>query len=267
MQSGYIPINNWQIALSAALILINLGLSIALKLDLEKRLWIAAVRMIVQLLLVGYVLNWIFTLDNPLWVLMVAFGMVLIAGRAAVGRTRRRFNQIYWTSFLSILASSALITGLTVAGIIQVDPWYDPQYLIPLLGMILGNGLTATSLTLDRFMEDLVLRRDQIELLLSLGATRWEAARQSLREAVRTGTIPIINSMMVMGLVSLPGMMTGQILAGASPADAVRYQIVIIFAIAAGAALTAMGIALLAFFALFSSKHQLHLERLRQVAM
>ncbi len=265
-ESGYIPIGYGQLALAAALILINIGLSLTLKLGLEQRLGIASMRTVVQLLLVGYVLEWVFTLQQPIWVLLVALAMTGMAGRAAVTRTRRRFRQIYWNSFLSILASAALVTGLTVSGIIQVDPWFDPQYLIPLLGMILGNSLTGTSLALDRFMEDLSSRRDQVEALLALGATHWEAAHGMVTEALRTGMIPTINSMMVMGLVSLPGMMTGQILAGASPTDAVRYQIVIIFAIASATALSTMGIILLAFRALFSSNHQLHLDRLSKVS-
>jgi len=166
-------------------------------------------------------------------------------------------------SLLSVLVASSLVTGLSVRGIIQVQPWFDPQYLIPLLGMVLGNTLTGISLGLDRFMEGVTTQRDQIETLLTLGATRWEAAHKQVQEAIRTGMIPTINSMMVMGLVSLPGMMTGQILAGANPIDAVRYQIVIIFMIASGAALGTFGVVLLAFRRLLSPDHQLRLDLLR----
>lgn len=265
MQQNYIEIDNWQLAIAASLILINLVISYTLRLGLEQRLWIASVRMVVQLLLVGYILEWVFTLRDPLWILLVAFTMTAMAGRASVSRTRRRYDNIYWNSLLSILGAATIVTGLTVRGVIRVDPWYDPQYLIPLLGMILGNALTGTSLALDRFMEDLVSRREQVESLLALGATKWEAAHGTITEALRTGMIPTINSMMVMGIVSLPGMMTGQILAGASPTDAVRYQIVILFAIASGTALTTISIITLAFFALFSQDHQLRLDRLRPV--
>lgn len=264
MTQTYIPISSGQLALSASLILINIGLSVTLQLGLAKSLGIATVRMVVQLLLVGYVLGWVFALDNPWIVLGVALLMSAIAGNASVNRTRRRFPHIYWHSLLSILASSALVTGLLVEGIIRIDPWYNPQYVIPLLGMVLGNTLTGTSLALDRFMEDLVGRRAQIEALLALGATRWEAASDTVKEAIRTGMIPTINSMMVVGLVSLPGMMTGQILGGVAPTDAVRYQIVIFFTIAAGTALACMGIVLLGFHVLFSPNHQLRLERLQK---
>lgn len=265
MDNQYILISNTQLALSAVLIVINLGLSWSLRLQLERQLWIAAVRMVVQLLLVGSLLQWVFTLRDPLWVLIVMLIMTSVAGISAVNRTRRRYRSIYWNSFLSILIASFSVTSLTVNGIIQVPLWYDPQYFIPLLGMVLGNALTGTSLALDRFMEDLASRRDQIEALLTLGATRWEAAHSTIQDALRTGMVPTINSMMVMGIVSLPGMMTGQILAGASPTEAVRYQIVIIFAIAAGTALTTIAIILLSFRALFNANHQLCLDRLHSV--
>ena len=265
MNSNYLPIDNGQLALAAALIVINILLSLGLRLGLARKLGIAALRMVVQLLLVGSVLGWIFALDNPLWVLLLVFMMSAIAGNASVNRTRRRFPSIYWNSLISILAACGFVTGLLVEGIIHIHPWYDPQYVIPLLGMVLGNALTGTSLALDRFMEDLVSRRSQIESLLALGATRWEAANETLKEALRTGMIPTINSMMVLGLVSLPGMMTGQMLAGVNPTNAVRYQIVIYFTLAAGTALACMSVILLAFQVLFSPAHQLRLERLRKI--
>lgn len=263
MESPYIPIGYGQLALSALLILVNIALSQGLRLGLQQSLAVASLRMVVQLLLIGFVLEWLFTQENPLIILTISLVMASIAGVAAVNRTRRRFPGIYWNSLLSVLASSSLVTGLSVGGIIQVQPWYDPQYLIPLLGMVLGNTLTGISLGLDRFMEGLTTQRDQIETLLTLGATRWEAAHPQVQDAIRTGMIPTINSMMVMGLVSLPGMMTGQILAGANPIDAVRYQIVIVFMIACGAALGTFGVVLLAFRHLLSPDHQLRLDRLR----
>jgi putative ABC transport system permease protein len=257
MTTNYIAISYGQLAFAALFILTNISLSVALNLGLGQSLLIASLRMVVQLLLVGYILQWVFTLRNPLLIILLALAMTAMAGISSVNRTRRRFPSIYWNNFVSLLCGSFLVTGFTVSGIIQVQPWYDPQYLIPLLGMILGNALTGTSLSLERFMEDLTIRREQIEALLTVGATRWEAAHQTIREALRMGMIPTINSMMVMGLVSLPGMMTGQILAGASPVDAIRYQIVIIFAQASGTAIATMGVVMLAFLALFNQKHQM----------
>ncbi|NEO98557.1 MAG: iron export ABC transporter permease subunit FetB [Symploca sp. SIO2E9] len=264
MNNSYISINYWQLSAATGFILVNMALSVALKLGLGQSLGIAAVRMVLQLLLVGLVLEWVFTLQSPALVLSLTLLMTVIAGNAAVNRTKRRFRGIYLNSFISILVSATLMIGLTVESIIQVEPWYSPQYIIPMMGMVLGNAVTGTSLALDRFMEDLTSHREQVEALLALGATRWEAAHSTVIEALRTGMIPSINSMMVMGLVSLPGMMTGQILAGALPTDAVRYQIVIIFAITAGTALAILGAILLSFRALFSPQHQLRLERLHK---
>ncbi len=261
-EAAYLSISSGQLALSALLILINVGLSWRLRLGLASSLGTATVRTILQLLLIGYILEWLFQQENPFLILLIAIVMTSVAGISGVNRTSRRFAGIYWNSLLSILASSALITGISMVGILRVDPWFDPQYLIPLLGMILGNTLNGISLGLERFMESLVTQKDQIEALLALGATRWEAAHGQLKQAIRVGMIPIINSMTVVGLVSLPGMMTGQILAGASPVDAVRYQIVIMFMIASGTALGTLGVVLLAFLRVFSAQHQLRLDRL-----
>ncbi|CDM97829.1 MULTISPECIES: ABC transporter permease [Limnospira] len=265
MSDDYLSLSYGQLGASVLLIIINVALSLQLRLGLERSLAIASLRCVVQLLLVGYILEWLFALDNPWVVLAIALLMAAIAGISAVNRTSRRFAGIYWRSLLSVLVSALLITNLSVIGIIQVQPWYNPQYLIPLLGMILGNTLNGISLGLDRFMEGVVSNRNGIETLLALGATRWEASHKQIQTAVRTGMIPMINSMMVMGVVSLPGMMTGQILAGASPLDAVRYQIVIIFAIASASALGTLGVVILAWLALFSPSHQLLSDRLYQI--
>ncbi|MFO7029313.1 iron export ABC transporter permease subunit FetB [Limnospira fusiformis CCALA 023] len=265
MSDNYLSLSYGQLGASVLLIIINVALSLQLRLGLERSLAIASLRCVVQLLLVGYILEWLFALDNPWVVLAIALLMAAIAGISAVNRTSRRFAGIYWRSLLSVLVSAFLITNLSVIGIIQVQPWYNPQYLIPLLGMILGNTLNGISLGLDRFMEGVVSNRNGIETLLALGATRWEASHKQIQTAVRTGMIPIINSMMVMGVVSLPGMMTGQILAGASPLDAVRYQIIIVFAIASASALGTLGVVILAWGALFSPSHQLLSDRLHHI--
>jgi putative ABC transport system permease protein len=261
---GAVAISDAHLALSALLILVNVGLSAWLRLGLGRSLLIGSARMVVQLLLVGSVLQWLFRQEQPGLIALLGLVMAAIAGVSAVQRTRRRFAGIYLNSLLSVMASSALVTGLALAGIIRPQPWYIPQYLIPLLGMVLGNALNGISLGLDRLMEGLIGRREQVEGRLALGATRWEACEELVREAIRVAMIPTINSMMVMGLVSLPGMMTGQILQGAAPAAAVRYQIVILFMIAAGTALGVSGVVLLAYRSLTSREHQLRLDRLRE---
>ncbi|MDG5766684.1 iron export ABC transporter permease subunit FetB [Balneolales bacterium ANBcel1] len=253
----YLVITNFQLALAALLLLVNIGLSVALRLGLARDLLIGAARMTVQLILIGLILEWVFQTRQPLVILLMAVIMATLAGIAAVNRTSRRFPGIFWNSLVTIGTSAFLVTGAAITGILNVTPWYDPQYLIPLLGMVLGNALTGISLGLDRMMEGCVNNRNWIETMLSHGASRWEAAHEQIREALRTGMIPTVNAMMIMGIVSLPGMMTGQILAGAAPMDAVRYQMVIMFMIAACTALATLGVVLLAFRVLFSEDHRL----------
>jgi putative ABC transport system permease protein len=146
--------------------------------------------------------------------------------------------------------------------VIRIHPWYEPQYAIPILGMILGNTLTGVSLGIERMTQELTSGRNTIEMILALGGSRWEAAQEAIRQAVRAGMIPTLNQMTVVGIVSLPGMMTGQVLAGESPEDAVRYQIVIMFLIAASSALGTVGAVLLTYRRLFSSSHRFLRDRL-----
>lgn len=246
-----VPISAGQLALAAALLLINVVLSARLRLGLERDVLVAGARMVAQLLAVGLILGWVFALRSPLPVLGIGLVMTVLAGQAAVGRSRERYARVYLDAFLAVFGSSFLLTGLALSGLLRVHPWFEPQYAVPILGMVLGNTLTGVSLSLDRFTSDVVGRRAQIEGLLALGATRWEAAHAEVAAAVRTGMIPTLNSMAVLGIVSLPGMMTGQILAGASPNTAVRYQIVIMFVLAASSALGSLTVTLLAFRALF----------------
>lgn len=256
MPTHYLELSYVQLAIGSSLILVCAAISLALELGLQNRLLVAAARTIVQLLLIGLVLKWIFTVGHWYVVLAMMTAMTLIAGGAAVQRTGRRYRGIWLDAVVSMWASSWLVTAVALLAVVQVRPWYHAQYAIPLLGMILGNTLNGISLGLDRLGGELASRRDQIDTLLALGATRWEAAREPVQQAVRTGMIPIINSMMVVGLVSLPGMMTGQLLAGVEPVQAVMYQIVIMFLIAAGTSLGTFSVVLLGYRRLFTADHQ-----------
>lgn len=260
----YHALSFFDVALASLLMGVNLGLSFAFRLGLARSLLIASVRMASQLLLVGYALEWIFSLAHPLPVILMALMMAGVAGVTAVNQTSHRFPGIYWDSLVAVLGASFLITALAVLGILRLQPWFEAQYVIPLLGMVLGNAMNGVSLALDRYVQGLKQRRILIETHLALGATRWEAAHAEIREAVRIGMVPTINSMLVTGIVSLPGMMTGQILAGASPIDAVRYQILIVFMLAAATALAALSILLLAFYRLFDPRHRLRLDLLQR---
>jgi putative ABC transport system permease protein len=256
MENPYHELSYFQVGFSAMLILVNGATSVLFKLGLERRLLLAALATVAQLLLIGFLLDWVFRLNRWYVVLGLMVAMILIAGTAAIRRTHMRFRGIWLSSVISVWASSWAMGALALFVLVGVRPWYSPHYAIPLLGMILGNTLTGISLGLDRLGGELAARRAQVEALLALGATRWEAARRPIQEAVRTGMIPIMNSMMVAGVVSLPGMMTGQILAGASPLEAVKYQTMIMFLIASGTALGTVSVVLLSYRRLFNSSHQ-----------
>ena len=256
MHKPYLELSYFQVGVAALLILVNGAVSVLLKLGLGRRLLVAAVCTVVQLLLVGLVLEWVFRMERWYLVLAMMLVMTLVAGIAATQRTHVRYPGIWVRSFASVWAGSWLIAAVALTVILRVRPWYAPQYAIPLLGMILGNTLNGVSLGLDRLGSELGGRRHQVEAILALGATRWEAARPMVRNAVQTGLIPTINSMMVVGIVSLPGMMTGQILAGASPVEAVKYQIVIMFLIASATAVGTVAVVLLSYRRLFNERHQ-----------
>jgi putative ABC transport system permease protein len=264
MPASYQALNQTQVAFASLLILLNGSISLALRLGLEKSLIWASIRTVVQLLLIGFVLEWVFQADRWFVVLGMLAVMTLIAGYTAAQRSKRKFTGIWLSSIISMWASSWLVLVYALFLVFQGgDEWYRPQYAIPVAGMILGNTLNGISIGMNSFLESLVKDRHHIETKLALGATRWEAARESVQNAVRTGMIPIINAMTIVGIVSLPGMMTGQLLSGTNPMEAVKYQIVIMFLIASATALGTVLIVMLSYWRLFSKEHQLLSHRIR----
>jgi putative ABC transport system permease protein len=152
------------------------------------------------------------------------------------------------------MALTGFIVTFSVTGVIvQVEPWYLPQYVIPLAGMVIGNSMTGVALALERVFADMDAREGEILALTALGATPWEAAHGSIRLALRAGLIPTINSMAAAGLVFIPGMMAGQILAGADPVTATGYQIVVMLMVAAATAMGSVVALLLTYHRRFST--------------
>jgi putative ABC transport system permease protein len=258
-----ITLEAWQVALAASLIVINAVISVVYRLGMGRTLVIASVRTVVQLTAVGYLLEWIFALDAWQAVLPLLLTMTALAAHAAVSRNKRRFAGMLRISFVGIFLSSASVLVFAMTAVIGVDPWWTPRYIIPILGMILGNSLTGVSLGLDRFVSGLIEQRSEIELYLSHGATRSEAVSTLRAEAIRVGMIPIINAMMVVGTVSLPGMMTGQILSGTAPSEAVAYQIVVMFLLTGATALGTFLVVRASEMALFDARNRLLVERIR----
>ena len=162
MENNYIFLTYEQLLFASLLMAVNIGLSITLILGISKKFIIASVRMTAQLLLVGFLLDWIFALNNPVWILIVGLIMTTISSITAVGSTNKRFAEIYVSSFISILGAAFFIMFFALKGILGIDPWYSPQYLFPLLGMVLGNTINGISLGLDRFMDSLAVRRKEV---------------------------------------------------------------------------------------------------------
>jgi len=261
--SDYLELSYLQVFFAALLVLINGLISLSLKLKLERSLLIASLRTIVQLLLIGLILGWVFEQQEwPIVFAVVAF-MTIVAGVTAVSRLRRRYDNVYFNTCLSMWVSSWLVGIYALVLVFRgIQPWYQPQSVLPVLGMILGNTLNGISIGLDSILESFATKHRMIEMRLSLGADRWEACRPELRQAVRSGMIPIINSMMIVGLVSLPGMMTGQLLSGTAPTEAVKYQIVIMFLIASATAIGTVLSTLIACHQLLSREHCLEAHRI-----
>jgi putative ABC transport system permease protein len=250
---GIIPISNWQLAFTVLLLLIAGGISSLLKLGLLRSLLWGTVHTFVQLTLVGYALVYIFQINNFWFTLVIVTLMCLVAARTAVKRTPNVPNYPTALAFLSLLASTYLVSSIVTVLIISPHPWYSARIVIPIFGMILGNSMNGIAVSLDRLYSEARSGAEEIEAMLTFGATPWEAIRSRVREAIRAGMTPTINSLMVVGVVSLPGMMTGQILGGADPREAVRYQIVVMLMIAAAVAIGCLILVGLSYQRLFNS--------------
>ena len=252
--------------LAGGLVVLLAILSILMQLGVARRLLVAALRTTVQLMLIGLVLNTLFANVQLVWVSLLAMVMLLVAGREVMARQHRRFGGLwgYGLGTLSMFVSAFATTIFALLVIVGTDPWYAPQYAIPLLGMMLGNTMNGVSLALDRLTTSAWQQRGVIEARLTLGQEWRVAIGDITRESVRVGMIPIINAMAAAGIVSLPGMMTGQILSGTPPLEAVKYQILIMFMIAAGTGFATIAASWIGARRLFDERCRLRLDRLIQ---
>lgn len=255
------------LVLAAGLVLCLALLTGLLRLGVAQRLLINGGRMVVQLLLVGLVLKQLFASSSLLLVLLLATIMLLIAGYEIRARQRHRPKGAasYSTGLIALLLSGFTTAFFGLAVILQPDPWYQPQYAIPLLGMLFGNSMNAVALTLDRLYSSAHNERLAIEAQLILGSSGQKALETIRRMALRTGLIPLINTMAAAGIVSLPGMMTGQILAGTPPIEAVKYQIMIWLLIAASAGFGALIAVTLGSRTLIDPRHRLRLDQIEKL--
>lgn len=237
MDGGVLDITPWRLALALVFSLVAGGCSVALKLGLGRDILIGTVRTFAQLFLMGWVLGFVFAANSPWLVMGLFFIMAGAAAHTARGRVKEKAVAFAWPMYGSMAAVYLLVTVTVTGAIVAADPWWKPQYFLPIGGMVLGNSMNSVAVALDRLFSDLRARAAMVEMKLCLGADVSEASADVLRDAVRAGMIPAVNSMMAVGLVSIPGMMTGQILGGSDPSQAIRYQIVIMLMIVGATAL------------------------------
>ncbi len=250
--------------IAAGLVVLLAVLSFRLKLGLERQMLYSAVRMTVQLLLIGVVLQSLFASRAWWLVVLISLVMLLAAGVEVRSRLKHKIGGFfgYGVGAGSMFISSFSVTLLALLVIIRQDPWYEPRYAVPFLGMLLGNTMTGVALASDRMTSLFYEQRETLEQRLMLGQTWREAVADLRRDCMRTGMIPIINSMAAAGLVSLPGMMTGQILGGSPPVEAVKYQILIMFLIAAGTGFGVICSIMMIERHMFDKRHRLRMEKL-----
>ena len=245
----------WLPRILGSLVLVGLALGISRwqRVGLEKDMLVAVGRAFIQLIAIGYALDLIFAAHGPLWILLVVSIMVTIAGYTA-GQRGRGVPHSKRVATASVSVGAALTLGLLVT--LQVFP-LEPRFIIPIAGMIVGNSMTVTGLVMARLRDDLKLQRPQIEAALALGATRGQATSRQLRRALTTGMTPIVDNTKTVGLISLPGAMTGMILAGASPLEAVQLQIIVMYMLIGAAAFGGLTATFLTYRQFFTKAHQL----------
>lgn len=252
------------LAVSSTLLVLDGVLSVVLGLALHRQLALAGVRMVIQLLIVGLVLRAAFAAAAPGLTLGLVLVMVAIAAREVAVRPEQRLIKLgnYEIAIFAVGLTTAITALLALTTAIRPHPWYDPRYAIPLAGIITGNVLNASSLALDALLGGVVRERAAIEAQLALGASIRQAMARLVRQSIRRALLPMINTMSAAGVVTLPGIMTGQILAGLDPVQAVKYQILLMFLLAGGSGLGAAIAAFQGARRLTDSRHRLRLDRL-----
>ena len=224
----------------------------------EKEILLATVRMSLQLVLVGYLLVYLFDNPNPFYTLAIIAIMQVFAIYNVYKRTKHPLG-IGMKKHIAYAMGIGILTSLFffILVVLDVTPWYEPRYFIPIAGMIIGNSMTGVSLGVNNLISGFQSRRAEIEGALMLGAAPKVAARKVVNEAFDSAMLPTINSMVGMGIIFLPGMMTGQILSGTSPIVAVEYQIAIMLGIVGSVSLTVILFLQMAYKSFFNDRLQL----------
>ena len=251
--SAAIHVSLGQVAASLVLVALAAAISFWQRADLERDIAVAAARSFVQLTAIGFVITVIFDTDSIWLVLLLLSAMVLFGALTARNRAKR-VPAAFWPLLIALSVAGATTLGLVVAlGVF--DP--TPRYLVPVGGMVIGNAMTASAVALNRLGDEFSDSRARIEATLALGATAQEAASPIVRRALRSGMITLVDSTKTTGLIFFPGTMVGMLLAGAEPSDAVRLQLILLYALLGSVAIAALVATSLAYRGFFTAAQQL----------
>lgn len=253
---AYQSIGYPNLAVAIGFVVLAVVLSRLERLGLEKALVIGSIRACVQLMAMGFVLGLVFAMDRWYHVVPVVALMIVVGSRSAHQRVERRLPGLQAAMMGAIAAAVVAVMAPVTTVVLRLEQWYQPQYLIPISGMIIGNATTGCAVAADRLLAELVLRRDEVEAMLCLGASWRQAARASVRAALRAGWMPTINAITVYGIVQLPGMMTGQVIGGVAPLEAVKYQVLIAHMLVGAVAISSYLTVRLACSRAFTKDHQ-----------
>lgn len=256
--NGVIDLTTFQVALAYIFVLLVQAIMRALGIKREKELIIASIRMTLQLILVGYLLVYIFDNPNP----FITAGIILVMEAFAVHTVFKKFKGKLSLPLKKVIAFSMSLGTLScliyfLLIVIRISPWYEPQYFIPIAGMLIGNSMTGISLGVKLLLDGMITQRALVEEALILGATPQAATRTIINSTFDAAIMPTMNSMVGMGIVFLPGMMTGQILSGTDPTTAIAYQIAIMLGILGAVALTVIIMLQLGYRTFFNNEEQL----------
>ncbi|KAB3529293.1 iron export ABC transporter permease subunit FetB [Alkaliphilus pronyensis] len=257
---GVIDLQLWQLAASYVFIVILLFIVKARGISREKEIIVSSIRMTLQLILTGYLLVYLFNNSNPLYTLLVIAIMEVFAIYNIIKRSKFKLSK----GLKRIVAISMLFGTLSsilyfLFVVVNISPWYNPRYFIPIAGMLIGNSMTGISLGVTRLVDGMYTKRYLVESALMLGATPKGASKEIVDNAFDSAILPTINSMVGMGIVFLPGMMTGQILSGTSPVTSIKYQIAIMLGILGSVALTVIIFLHLGYKTFFNDESQLNI--------
>ncbi len=245
------------LAMTMALFAVVVALSAYEGLKIERSLTIGTIRTFVQLLFMGFVVKALFGVEQWYIIIGALLLMMTYAAKAGLGRMKRPVAGLYIPMWAGVVTGSIFTIAVVTGAVLKIDPWFRADILIPLGGMILGNAMSGGALAADRLYMELKSRQDEIETLLTLGWDYRKATHEAKKEAIRAALIPTINMMMTVGIVHLPGVMVGQMLGGAPPMVAAKYQIIIMLMVASSVTITSVVFTTLAMKKFFTPHQQL----------